>query len=856
MIYSLATVPKIFDQQELSAQDLNNLAQNAEILDQYVHGPDRLFLSNWRLAPPVFTLINQKFEQGDPNTFIGYQQSMRIDDVDVWEGAFIYREGMHTLRLGFNTYPIAEKGNTKYYYGVDLSNIKSNYFNRDFKKTNADFVNESTSLFLRIKFTDVPLKLLLRDHKKFARSWVYATGKKAVYKQPHDDTRPSYTFVENSGSYVDEKWVAASTGGLTPIGYHKYELDITKFNFVPGEIVNLKFTIATRDGNPVKNWGRHFYFSMVYANIEQGILNPEVKGDPWITINEEDITSISKVDDIANNQRLIVEYLNQCDIPLRAALWDQVMAGGSITPFYARYDVIAFQNLAGWGFNEGDDYRYRNTHVAEAKYYLPKAFDLKNTISISYNVQVNTKTAFSMQCQLSKSAIAAGLIYKSRDADDSYVDPAFIYSNRDLPQEDNEPVMKYPHEVPLGRMNYKDEHFTAEQQALGTILSRIGKVNFMGTYTVVDAGVTKTISTNLLPEGITSVPEGYPETREFLYSRGALISTDEKNWHGFYFIRPSRIGDGGVPYYSAFGTTIKGLEQNMFLGPTAAKGEERDAAYYVDEFNFVLRPQAGNANRYYPAMYHTYGGLGAHSTYFIEKDSEIYTDFTINVKESSNSWSSNVGMFVTPSGKYKEIFSTSAFNKSSYISTLRIAEVARKDSATVRVPLGRFESFQEVSIEDIIGFLIDVNAKQNLVYELLTTDPAYKYIPVFWSKPKSSLARFEQLVYGDDAEKTFYKQMEMNTLYFSSTRQADYLIVRGRNISIGWNGFTRIYRDNPKNNIFPSPLDFTFAESQGLTGADIETTVIGFDTLEGLNYGQRYYIQGEVYYAAETMGVP
>jgi hypothetical protein len=849
MIYALATVPKIFDGQEISAQDLNNLSQNAELLEEIVHSPDRLFLSNWRLAPPVFTLINQKAEQGNLDTFAGYQQAIQINSCDVWEGSFIYREGMHTLRLAFNTYPISERGPTTYYYGVDLSDIRTSYFPRDVTKVNADYINESTSLFLSIKYTDVPLRTQLAKNKKTVRSWVYAGGKKATYKQPYDETKNSYTFTEDATT-PDETW-NANGATLSPLGYHTYTLDITKFDFVPGEIVNLKFTIATRDGNPVKNWGRHFYFSMVYANIDHGFIE-----NTWVDLDDADITSLSKIDEIANNQKIIVDYFRKYDNPLRAALWDQVMAGGSILPFYARFDTIALQGLAQWGFNNAEEYRYRNTHVAQAKYYLPKRFDLKNTVSMSYNVQVNSKSAFSIQAQLSKSPITAGLIYKPRDTDDSYNNPSFIYSKSHMTADN---IYRFPQEIPLGRMNYKDQHFNAEQQAIDSVFARLGKVNFMGTYTNVQNGVSKTYETNLMPAGITSIPAGYPGTREFLYYRGDDPGTQDA-WHGFYFIRPGRLGDGGVPYYSAFGTRILGLEQSMFLGPTAAVGEFRDAAYYVDDFNFVLDSQAARAGvlantRFYPAMYREYGGLPTHADYFIEK-SDAYTDFTINVKESSNSWSSNVGMFATPAGTQKENFSVQAFNKASYISTLRLAEVARKESSYTRTVLGRFESFQEATIEELLLFLKEVNQSLKDTYALITQDPVYRYIPVFWNKPKSSLQHFEQTTIGKDQEKSYYQAMEKNTVYFSSTRQADYLVVRGRDISIGWNGFTKIYRDNPKNVLFPAPLEFTFAQSQSLTGADIETTVIGFDTLEGLNYGQRYYIQGEVYFAAETMGVP
>lgn len=851
MIFSLANVPKLYVGQELSAQDLNNLAQNAEILENIVHGPDRLFLSNWRLAPPVFSLVNQYYAQGNPLTFVGYRQAATLSEVDVWEGSFIYREGMHTLRLGFNTFAFIEAGDAKAFFGLDLKDVKSTYERKSQKHQNSDLVNESVSLYLSIKYTDLPTRVQMTQQPKTMRTWVYASNQASAYKQPSDKNRDSFTFVSDS-SVNGEVWNANNN---KVDGYHTYSINITNFGFVPGEIVNLKFKIGTRDGNAVKAYGRRFYFSMVYANIDHALLDPA-----WKVIDTASIDSLNYADDIVANQKILVDYFKKYDNPLRASLWDQVMAGGSVHPFYARYQEIAFQGLVNWGFNNPEDYKFMNAHVAQAKYYLPKTFDKKNTVSMSYNVQVNSKTAFSIQAQLSKNATTAGYIYKPRDTDDSYTDPSFVYSRKNIPVRDGQPIEShYPHEVPLGYMNYKDYHMSPEQAELGSFFSRVGKTNFMGTYTYKGTNPDTVIETELLPEGITSVPAGYPSPREFLYNRGGNPQ-DQDWWHGFYFIRPGRLGDGGVPYYSANGTAPKGLETQMFLGPTAASGEYRDAAFYVDDFNFVLDSQepAGSVaanTRFYPAMYKNYGGLKTHSKYYITAG-QGYTDFTINVKESSNSWSSNVSQFVTGSGVFAERFGYRAFNKASYIATFRLAEVARKESSFVRTPIGRFTSFQQVKHSDLVEFLKKVNTKQNEVYSLITTDPVYKYIPVFWGKPKSYLRHFEKLKIGETSDKTYFYNMELNTVYFSSTRQADYLVVRGRNVSIGWNGFTKIYRDNPVNLLFPAPLQFEFGQSNGLCGSDIETVIIGFDTLEGLTYGQRYYLQGEIFFAAETMGVP
>jgi hypothetical protein len=865
MIFSLASVPRIYTGQELSAQDLNNLAQNTEILEQVVRGTDRLFLSNWKLAPPAFSLINQARQSGDSLTFIGSKRAQLISEVDVWEGSFVYREGMHTLRLGFQSYPIAEAGfgNLRGYQKFD--NIKQDYNPNLKDKTTADITNDTVGLFLMIRYTDLPLNQIVAKHPKYVRRWAYSKIRAAASKQPTNtagDVRPVYN-MEDDVTYPEGAAFPLEVWNANPpvsAGYHQYTLDITDFGFVPGEVVNIKMKLATGDYKPVTNIGRRFYFSMVYANLGHELMDTD-----WTTVNTNSITSVNDFPRIANNQRALVDFFSKYDNPLRASLWDQVMVGTSYFPVFSRYDYAVFNNLADWGLNTWEDYLVLSFHASEARYYLPRQYDLKNTISISYNVAVNTFTAFSMQCQLSKSAVSPTSIRKETFWASNPTVPSFVYSFEGWPIKNRQPIGGYPHVVPAGWTNYKDPHFEPFQRATNNIFARLGIVNFMGTYSNTNprSNVTTTVNTSILPEGL-STPAGYPNPREFLYMAGQRPTT-QNSWHGFYFIRPGFLGDGGVPYYTALGGVLAGKEQSMFRGPKGDPEETTTAAYYVDNFDFVLKAQAARGGSdpvaadtmYYPVMYEEYTGIKTHEYYRYEKHNTLYTDFTVNLKESSYNWDERGKSYTTSSGTfYENSQGAIAFNKASYISTFRLAEVARKDSGFVRAPFGRFESFQLVSQADLVDFAKAINNKLNEIYNYIQKDDIFKYIPLFWNKPKSMLGRSEKLTLGERSQKTLFANMELGTVYFSSVRNADYLIVRGRGVSIGWGGFTRIYRDNPTNALFPAPLEISYVNSQSLTGDDIETVIVGFETLEGLAYGERYYIQGDVYYAAETMGVP
>jgi hypothetical protein len=842
MIFALGKVPKFFIGQELSAQDLNNLAQNVEIMEQVVKAPDRLFLSDWKLAPPLFKFVEQKTETGNLQTFEGLTFAMSLSDIDVWEGSFMYREGMHTLRLGFNTYAVKERLDG---WGKTPLDLKDAYqVNYGKAGDNEKWVNTSTSLFLIVKYTDVPVQQLLTKHKKYVRTWVYDSTKKATYKQPADDEVNSFTFVDDSDAFDGHTWKA---NGADPRGYHEFTMDLTRFKFVPGEIVAIKFRIKTRDNKPVLSLGRRFYFSMVYANIDH-----DISSFSWKNIETHEITDIKQVRDVSENQRMLADYLSKYDMPLRAAIWDQVMVGTSHYPYYGRYMATALQELASWGLVHAQDYIAMDFNTSEARFYLPKNFDLKNTVSISYNVAVNTRSAFSLQGLLSKSAISSYMNKKDQYYESTKNSPSFIIAyNWD---DDGNTKARYPWVVGLGNMNYQDfQTATGSRLKYSTFLSRVGLVNFMGKFSVDNQD---DVRTSILPTGL-STPAGSPDPREFLYMAGTQ-PTSQNSWQGYYFILPGFI-TGKVPYYNSSTGNAVGLEENMFLGPKAVSGEFRDASIYVDNFNFTLKQQTGtgNASKYYPAIYDEYAGIREHPTYFYTAN-DNYTDFTINLKESSPSYSTAVGYYQGASGVILESFDLRAFNKASYIATFRLAEATRKTTEEIQPPERRFSSFDAVPYSGLIGYIQAINTRQKHVYNYIKSDPIFKYIPLFWTKPKSSLKHFEDLVHGsrENMQKRF-EESERNTVYFSNIRQADYLVVRGRNVSIGWGGFTKVYRDNPdKNILFPAPLEIEFASSQSLTGSDIETVIIGFDTLKSLTYGERYYLLGDVFYAAETMGIP
>lgn len=815
MIFALANVPLVYQGQEVSAQDLNNLAQNTEVLEQIVRGPSPLFLSNWKLAPPSFFLTSAQTNRAieipgeikvvdgqtveGKTTYIPLADQVEVEEVDMWSGAFIFREGMHTLRLGFQTYPLIDdvNGNNQF--------LPINKVGR--QPANA---SESISLFLVLRYTDVPTSQLLSNSlfKNYARSWVYWNADKSKYKQPHNSQLDSYTF--DQAPTAD--WKPNAVNGIQLVdGYAEYTLDLTQFNFVHGEIVTLKFRLALRDGTKlVSAVGRHFYFSMVYANIDHNLHDTE-----WVELPT--ITDLSQLSTMVSNQAYLVNFFKKYDNPLRASLWDQILTGGSYFPIHTD-DTFTF--TSAWGMANAIDMYYHNTYAQEARYYAQKNLTVHDTITVSFLLNVNSTTAATLQGIWSNTANTA-MSYRYPYVDPHPTNPAVTLWNapfQAMIRASNDTATGYNGTRELG------SHISRGGLTYGLGSFVIGKVAYSGL--VSTSGVTEVGATNQIP------------LREALFMK-KTSKFSSPFFGGFWFIRPSPI-DGGVTYYSQKSGLVLGTATQFFYGPRTGQ-VSNNVGTYADTFNFTLVPQSGNSNRYYPGLYGSvFSGLSNHSSFYIENNPTIYTDFSVDLKESS-------GAMPNPS---------TPFAKASYISTIRIAEVSKKSSSFTVTNFTRFTSFQDLSYSGLIAHLNQINTKLNTVKTLISLVDEYKYIPIFWQKPKSMLIEYERIRLGErDLSKLRLKQLEELTVYFSKLRQADYLVVRGKNISIGWAGFNKLYRDNP-NDIFPAPLTFEFVQSQTLTGNDIQTVVLGFASLPGLNYGERYYLTGDIYYAAETMGVP
>jgi hypothetical protein len=773
MIFALANIPSVLDGQELAAADLNNLSQNTEILEQIVNGPDRLFLSSWAYAPPTFLLTV------DPNarqTDIGF----KLTEIDVWEGSFVYREGMHTVRVAFQSYPAWEEwGKIKYYPGTSTS------------------FNFGVCLFASFKYIDVSIEQQIKEQAKYAKynfMWKYYEG-----YQPANNTIPIVSGLVRSHE------------GITYA-----EFDITGMDLTPGEVVPLKFRIAGYDqqyrdyGKLLMHWQSTYYFSMIYANIAHQIV-------PYTWTNINSVDSLSQIKELVSNQQYLINYFRLADYPLRASIWDQVLGGSSFFTF-KKVDTFNADSVrnSNYGLLTDRAYYFLSRCSQQARYYMQKKFSIKDTISVSYSASTNTNTRFTMLGVLSKAVTNAGHYRYDRDAvetgtaKDSAISPIWIvnYKPNVLPPKDT--------------TSARDSTRWSTDDAGGP------QPKFART------GILQTmVSGSRFPASGVTAPVGYKDPGYYLFYKNTSSNKGnvQPEFNGFYFINPSSFNP--VAYYDAAATSVIGVSTDYF-----ARGAEKNALFFSDTFNFKFQSQAtvGNSTKFYPLIYEAYSGLRNHGEYFIQ-DSDSYTDFSVDLVENSTA-------------------GTRFFGKANYIATFRLTDVSVRNGSYIMTPFTRLNSFDSVCYSGLLTQLNGINTRLNAVKNAVDALDAYRYIPLFWTKPKSFLAHHDnQSDSTTPSNQRFYAKLENNAVYFSNTRQADYLIVRGQNVQIGWGGFDKIYRDNPEG-VWPAALQFEYVNSQSLTGDTIETVVIGLDSLEGLAHGERYYLQGKIIYAAETMGVP
>lgn len=872
MIFGLTPVPEFVNGQEVSAQDLNNLMQNASFLEQIVKGPTKLFLAHWRFAPPYFRLLNYDTKAGDLENTDTYDDryfiEQKVSNLEVWEGSFLYRTGMKRLKLGFQTYPIREpKADTqaeyRYLNGIDLADINSVYYNN--KNT---FKDTDISLYLILRYTDVPLQqaINLEKFQPYVRRWSYSRTAEST----HPGTEvPTFKFTSDTGDPFTvgsptsaEYWVPNSPQ-LSSEGYHQYELDLSSFNFVPGEVVTVKFRL----GKPgqLRTWetkGTSYYFSMVYAHVEH-----EITPFSWQALPT--ITGLDQLPLLAANQKHLVDRLRKYDSPLRAALWDQITANASYASAFSQYNDEWRSYLERFGLDTDAEFLKHSVFAEEARYYFQKQFTTKDTLRLSYTTNVNPASAFNIQAIVPFTASSPSSYKIPRKTRRGSTDLRPFASN--LPEWDqalslsddyvsgstaytNSAIQVPPLTAELSKVTYTGL-LPLDSTNLNHLRVRRGFVRFAGPYTAQYKAGGGLVTTHFYAgSGLyTGLGTGYDCFKEaalapsgFLLGDGIFLSTHQtagaEQFGGFYFLRPSVL-DAGVPYYSAESTQPIGTTQSLFLGSRLLP----NAYMYTDTFNFTMTASSGE--RYVPALYAAYiSGLSNSAVGYFDGG---YTSFNIQVKESANTG-------VAPDAAVDTFLNYSpAYNKASYIGLMRLVEAAVFKSDYVVSTYQKLVSFGSLAYSGLLNHLNQINTLQNQAHSLLLQDNGLANVPLFWTNPKSMYRQYERQYAGGEGRNNnlSFTSIDSELIYFSQTRQADYLVVRGKNVSIGWNGFESVYRDNPRG-FFPGELRFTFTDEQSIVGQDIETVVIGFDSLKSLHYGQRYYLKGTVYYAAETTELP
>lgn len=129
-------------------------------------------------------------------------------------------------------------------------------------------------------------------------------------------------------------------------------------------------------------------------------------------------------------------------------------------------------------------------------------------------------------------------------------------------------------------------------------------------------------------------------------------------------------------------------------------------------------------------------------------------------------------------------------------------------------------------------------------------NPYFYEEPIFWGQPQSPLLKLDKDVV----------ELAAKLFYFTGRRTSNFLVVRGRNVTMHYGELAKVTRDsNPLGSFVPAgSIDWAFSESYSVISGDYEgTVVIDLSNVPNLSLGSYYHLQGDsIVYAAEFFEEP
>jgi hypothetical protein len=804
LLLDFQPVPEFSEGQLIAADDLNTFNQNNVLITKLRAAPQPLFMDSHAYAPKALPLY------------------WRDPDFIIWEGSFIYREGIKNAYLGFHVKMDGVDTNDTFDFGMS-------YFGNS---------TASVNIGIMVKYTEFSYKNLYKAAQTTPLVYDKYIASAPLYVSDTYSKKSTYTFTIRDGSGNNK---ALTGNNLVKNGrVSQINIDLSQLNLTDGELVPIRLLLLVNE-DPTKADRESANFDPVYSNFNNYFILRKTLPmaastvavnhifyshlyaytdgdlsytDDWdsvknVTVTGEDVLSVDNLNKLTGKQRYIVDRLKNRPMPLTGSILYLSAFGGTSSVKYPQYDVVP------------GEWEYSKEEYAHA---------------IS-----NSMDEFAVGSDnLTKTVYAAGRINPQSNLATYAWNPAFEFYNQ--------PVVSF-------------KYFGNTESRQVMIID----------FTEAPVSQTSTRS-NWLPKGSNSARSGHL----FGYFDGGGIAT-HTGYYGSVFTDHTTAGSvrtaGSDKVYKnhMFQVRIPSPNTRVYSPELGRLSTDKDwffpKGFWEDQVSILFEEKSADFwGLYKQNTTNTTPQIGFYGD--TEKSAltgnftskyPMVNEFDKQYQKITGYNDSNWGWKMINNNRgYSQIYvnlydhhSANYRTKANYISYcffIGIDDYNPADAAIsipATIPGGSTKTYAQLK-----SYIASINTWLNESYaNLFVGNPHFSNYNMFWGAPKSTLNM--RNIYKDYTDKFFF---------FTRQRTGNILIVRGKNVTLYYGEIKELKRaGSPYGSLHKvDDVDVEFEKAESIISGDNEQTrIFHLSSIADLAYGQRYYIKGDtITYAAEFFEEP
>lgn len=794
-------VPVFFHNHPISAYDINSLVHNNTTALNMLYSPQPLFMDSHAYAPKALPL------------------TWRSPEYDIWKGSFMYRSGMRYAYLGFH--------------------IKLDSGIKDLNGEYAVSQFNDVSVAVIIKYTGLTYKQTFNtaEYKKFCA----ATELKTLGSRFVTDTGGSYLFNIKNGHYDESQTetVLGSTVITRDSRMSTLRIDLNPLNLQDSEIVEIKLVIVSNTNpNQVANRGEgytslfqkffwkggmtaaevarsHIYYSTLYAKTDGDLSYSANWPDTEFVNTGNNVLTADNLNKLSIKQRYVTERLRNRPMPLTGSLFYIAAFGGTASVRLHQEDVVPGE----WDYYTSNYWLPTDNELNR----LDKSTDQRKVLDMntSFNAQSNLATfSWSPYFEIYNSLYLNFKYYGNTESRQVLI--------VDLPDQPvsstsiRRSVLYWPNAI--GRLSYHIVGNYSGQDFYGSIYGRHTPI----------AGFSSPSSSKVYRNRIYNIRIPSPTTPVYSPQFNAYSNNHTATYSKYYLTAGMWEDSVRVAFQksSESGSNEKwGLAKSQVDNETIQYGFVGDSPFQDAMGEFVNKITVNTTTTEADIQYTSVLGYNNDDyKWVVKSDSKGYSQVFINLYDHHSRNTQQKANYIS----YTQLLGMTVYNP---------------DNRMYNAPIN-YNPEQVLTYSGLVGILTGVNTTLNSLREnMFIKNPHFTQYDMFWNKPQSILS-----VAG------IFKDFNDKFFFFAKQRVGNILIVRGKDITLHYGEVKELKRsDDPKGSLHPpSDVGVSFEKTQSIASGDADQTVIvHLDNIEGLAFGQYYFLSGDnIVYAAEFYEEP